>query len=94
VRTLISRSTANPEHQLTVSLEDQTVTDTDGISAHFDIDPFRKYCLLNGLDDIGLTLRHEHELDAFESKHDKAFWFLPENRKHRGAAGQPVAFDL
>jgi len=77
VQTLLSRSTANPEHQLTVSLEDQSVTDIDGFSAHFDIDPFRKFCLLNGLDDIGLTLRHEQELDRFELNHDKDFWFLP-----------------
>ena len=77
VQTLLSRSTANPEHQLTVSLEDQSVTDIDGFSAHFDIDPFRKFCLLNGLDDIGLTLRHEQELDHFELNHDKDFWFLP-----------------
>ena len=77
VQTLLSRSTANPEHQLTVSLEDQSVTDIDGFSAHFDIDPFRKFCLLNGLDDIGLTLRHEQELDRFELNHDKDLWFLP-----------------
>ena len=77
VQTLLSRSTANPEHQLTVSLEDQSVSDIDGFSAHFDIDPFRKFCLLNGLDDIGLTLRHEQELDRFELNHDKNFWFLP-----------------
>src|ERR1700740_3821195 len=77
VQTLLSRSTGNPEHQLIVSLEDQSVTDADGFSAHFDIDPFRKFCLLNGLDDIGLTLRHEQELDRFELKHDKDFWFLP-----------------
>jgi 3-isopropylmalate/(R)-2-methylmalate dehydratase small subunit len=78
VQTLLSRSTANPEHQLTVSLEDQSVTDVDGFSAHFDIDPFRKFCLLNGLDDIGLTLRHEQELDRFELNHDKHLWFLPD----------------
>ncbi|HXM03053.1 MAG TPA: 3-isopropylmalate dehydratase small subunit [Chthoniobacterales bacterium] len=77
VQTLLSRTTADPEHQLTVSLEDQSVTDIDGFSAHFDIDPFRKFCLLNGLDDIGLTLRHEQELDRFELNHDKNSWFLP-----------------
>jgi 3-isopropylmalate/(R)-2-methylmalate dehydratase small subunit len=77
VKALLSRSTANPEHQVTVSLEDQSVTDMDGFSAHFDIDPFRKFCLLNGFDDIGLTLRHEQELDRFELNHDKDFWFLP-----------------
>ena len=36
---------------------------------HFDIDPFRKYCLLNGLDEIGLTLRHADKIRAFEEKH-------------------------
>jgi 3-isopropylmalate/(R)-2-methylmalate dehydratase small subunit len=77
VQTLLSRSTADPDHQLTVSLEDQSVTGIDGFSAHFDIDPFRKFCLLNGLDDIGLTLRHEQELDRFELNHDKNSWFLP-----------------
>jgi 3-isopropylmalate/(R)-2-methylmalate dehydratase small subunit len=77
VKTLLERSTANPEHKITINLEAQTVTDELGFNAHFDIDPFRKYCLLNGLDDIGLTLRHEKELDSFETKHDKDFWSLP-----------------
>jgi 3-isopropylmalate/(R)-2-methylmalate dehydratase small subunit len=77
VQTLIDRTTANPKHKITINLEAQTVTDDQGFHATFEIDPFRKYCLLNGLDDIGLTLRHEAELDAFESKHDKDFWSAP-----------------
>ena len=77
VETLIQRSTANPKHLITINLEAQTVTDDQGFHAHFDIDPFRKYCLLNGLDDIGLTLRHESELDAYESGHDAEFWLKP-----------------
>jgi len=77
VQTLLDRCTKDPEHKLTINLEAQTVTDNQGFNAHFDIDPFRKYCLLNGLDDIGLTLRHESELDAYESKHDKDFWSAP-----------------
>ncbi len=77
VETLIQRSTANPKHLITISLDAQTVTDELGFNAHFDIDPFRKYCLLNGLDDIGLTLRHEADLDNFESQHDKEFWSAP-----------------
>jgi len=77
VSTLIARSTANPAHKITIDLEAQTVTDDAGFSAYFDIDPFRKYCLLNGLDDIGLTLRHEKKLDAFESAHNKEFWSSP-----------------
>jgi len=77
VQELLARCTKNPEHKLTINLEAQTVTDADGFHAHFDIDPFRKYCLLNGLDDIGLTLRHESELDTYESKHNKDFWSAP-----------------
>ena len=77
VETLIQRSTANPQHKLTISLEDQTVTDTEGFHATFDIDPFRKHCLLNGLDDIGLTLLHEDKLNAYESNHQKEFWLSP-----------------
>jgi 3-isopropylmalate/(R)-2-methylmalate dehydratase small subunit len=77
VQTLLARSTANPKHTITINLEAQTVTDDQGFNVHFDIDPFRKYCLLNGLDDIGLTLRHESELDKFESTHNKEFWNSP-----------------
>jgi 3-isopropylmalate/(R)-2-methylmalate dehydratase small subunit len=77
VNTLTHRSAANPNHTITINLEAQTVIDDQGFSAHFDIDPFRKYCLLNGLDDIGLTLRHESELDSYESKHDAEFWLAP-----------------
>jgi 3-isopropylmalate/(R)-2-methylmalate dehydratase small subunit len=77
VQTLLARSTANPNHKITINLEAQTVTDDQGFSAHFDIDPFRKYCLLNGLDDIGLTLRHADALDTFESTHDQEFWSTP-----------------
>ena len=77
VELLTHRSTANPNHTITIDLEAQTITDDQGFSAHFDIDPFRKYCLLNGLDDIGLTLRHESELDTYESKHNAEFWLQP-----------------
>ncbi len=77
VELLTHRSTANPQHKITINLEAQTVTDDQGFSAHFDIDPFRKYCLLNGLDDIGLTLRHASALDAYESTHNAEFWLAP-----------------
>ena len=79
VATLLARSTANPQHQITINLEAQTVTDTDGFHAHFDIDPFRKHCLLNGLDDIGLTLLHADALTAYESKHNAEFWLSPKS---------------
>ena len=74
---LTRRSAADPTHQITINLEEQTVSDDQGFSAHFEIDAFRKYCLLNGLDDIGLTLRHASELDAYESQHDAEFWLKP-----------------
>jgi 3-isopropylmalate/(R)-2-methylmalate dehydratase small subunit len=77
VKTLMDRATANPDHLITINLEQQTVTDEQGFNATFEIDPFRKYCLLNGLDDIGLTLRHEADLDKFEEKHNQDFWSAP-----------------
>jgi 3-isopropylmalate/(R)-2-methylmalate dehydratase small subunit len=74
VAELLENAKSIPGYQLTVSLEDQTVTDSQGFKATFEIDPFRKFCLLEGLDDIGLTLRHEAALDSFETKHDEAGW--------------------
>jgi 3-isopropylmalate/(R)-2-methylmalate dehydratase small subunit len=74
VAQLLNNAKAIPNYQLTVSLEAQTVTDNQGFSAKFGMDPFRKFCLLEGLDDIGLTLRHAAALDAFETKHDQATW--------------------
>lgn len=77
VTALITHCTEDTNNKVTVNLEAQTVTDEHGFSAHFDIDPFRKYCLLNGLDDIGLTLRHVDALNDFEAKHDNEFWSAP-----------------
>ncbi len=74
---LLQRAATIPHYQLTVSLEDQTVTDAECFHATFDIDPFRKFCLVEGLDDIGLTLRHSAELDAYESKHNHDNWLMP-----------------
>ena len=54
-------------YELTVDLEAQQVTDGHGLTATFDIDPFRKENLVQGLDDIGLTMQHESAIDAFES---------------------------
>jgi 3-isopropylmalate/(R)-2-methylmalate dehydratase small subunit len=75
VNELLESARTIPNYQLTVSLEDQTVTDNRGFAASFEIDPFRKFCLLEGLDDIGLTLRHAEALDAFEAKHEEASWW-------------------
>ncbi|MGO9636365.1 MAG: 3-isopropylmalate dehydratase small subunit [Terracidiphilus sp.] len=74
VAELMNNAKTLPNYQLTVSLEEQTVSDGKGFKAKFEIDPFRKFCLLEGLDDIGLTLRHAAELDTFEKKHDQANW--------------------
>ena len=71
---LLRNAETIPGYKLTVSLEDQTVIDDHGFKASFEIDPFRRYCLLEGLDDIGLTLRHADALDQYETEHDKATW--------------------
>ncbi len=74
VAMLLKNAQTIPNYKLTVSLEEQTVTDDRGFKATFDVDPFRKFCLVEGLDDIGLTLRHAAELDKFEAQHDNATW--------------------
>jgi 3-isopropylmalate/(R)-2-methylmalate dehydratase small subunit len=74
VETLLQNAQKISGYQLTVSLEDQTVTDSADFKASFEIDPFRKFCLLEGLDDIGLTLRHAAALDTYETQHDNAGW--------------------
>ena len=59
---------AFPGYQLTVDLERQVVVKPDGEELPFDVQPFRKYCLLNGFDDIALTLRHADKIKAFEAE--------------------------
>ena len=67
---LFSDVSAFPGYTLTIDLERQTVATADrALSLGFDIDPFRKRCLLNGWDDIGLTLQHADEIRAFEARH-------------------------
>ena len=77
VETLMARSTANPQHRITLDLRAQTVRDDLGFLAYFEIDRFRKECLLKGLDDIGLTLRHGADLDRYEQAHDREYWMAP-----------------
>jgi len=74
VAQLLENAKNIPNYRLAVSLEEQTVTDERGFKATFEVDPFRKFCLMEGLDDIGLTLRHELALDDYEAKHDEASW--------------------
>lgn len=66
---LFAQVQANPGYQLVVDLQAQAVTRPDGKVLHFEIDAFRKHCLLNGLDDIGLTLQDGDSIKAFEDKH-------------------------
>jgi 3-isopropylmalate/(R)-2-methylmalate dehydratase small subunit len=69
---LFKRTEQNVGYGVTVDLEQQIVTDDKGLRYSFTIDPFRRECLLKGLDDIGLTLVHDAEIAAFEKKHVRA----------------------
>jgi 3-isopropylmalate/(R)-2-methylmalate dehydratase small subunit len=66
---LFRRAEAAPGYTLTVDLPTQSVRDDQNLNLHFDIDHFRKQVLLEGLDDIGLTLKHAAEISAYESAH-------------------------
>ena len=68
VEGLFKEVVATDGYQLNVDLEAQTVTTPSGELIKFDVDGFRKHCLLNGLDDIGLTLQHTDEIHAYEDK--------------------------
>ena len=65
---LMIRAKEVPGYQLTVDLENSTVSDGQGFSASFDLDEFKRYCLLNGLDDIGITLQEADAITAFEAQ--------------------------
>ena len=67
---LFADAAAFPGYTLTIDLPQQRVGTSDGsLSFDFDVDPFRKECLLNGWDDIGLTLQHADEIRTFEARH-------------------------
>jgi 3-isopropylmalate/(R)-2-methylmalate dehydratase small subunit len=68
VEELFQRTWSNEGYQLTVDLENQVITDNNDLSIPFEVDSFRKYLLLNGLDDIGLTLLHEEKISQFEKQ--------------------------
>jgi 3-isopropylmalate/(R)-2-methylmalate dehydratase small subunit len=68
VQALMKAVLQTPGYQLTVDLGNQTVATPSGISYRFDIDPFRKNCLYQGLDSIGLTLQHEEAIAAYEAR--------------------------
>ena len=66
---MFKEAEATPGYRVAIDLEQQTVTTPGGENFKFDIDPFRKHCILNGLDDIGLTLEHADKIKAFEAGH-------------------------
>jgi 3-isopropylmalate/(R)-2-methylmalate dehydratase small subunit len=68
VESLFQQVTMNENYRLTVDLENQTVSDEAGLHYHFEIDEFRRDCLLKGLDDIGLTLQNEDKIQEYESR--------------------------
>lgn len=69
VRTLMRHAQEEIGYKLTVDLERLTIEDTNGLSIPFAVGEFQRYCLLEGLDDIGLTLRHEHLIEDYEASH-------------------------
>ena len=79
VAELLRRAGEFPKYQVKVDLDQLRVTDERGFSASFTIDDFTRHCLLEGLDDIGLTMQHEREIAAYEARHA-----LPSSAKHLG----------
>ena len=73
---LFRQCEASEGYTLTVDLEAQTVTRPDGVQHRFEVDSFRRHCLLNGLDDIGLTLQEKGAILAFEARHRTAYPWL------------------
>jgi len=69
VETLFLRVRKTPGYRLTVDLEKKKVFSNDGLDWSFEVDEFRRHCLLNGLDEIGLTLEHEDKIRQYEEKH-------------------------
>lgn len=69
VAEIMNRAQEHEGYQLTIDLERQTVEDSQGLSILFVVSEFQRYCLLEGLDDIGLTLRHEDAIRAYEASH-------------------------
>jgi len=66
---LFGRAAAHPGYQLNADLETCTLSDEHGLSLPFEVEEFRRHCLLNGLDDIALTLMHEDKIAAYERAH-------------------------
>jgi len=73
---LMDDATKGANARLTVDLDEQIVTASDGTQFPFEVDAFKKHCLMNGLDDIGLTLEKVSSIDAFESRNQTQFPWL------------------
>ena len=73
VKVLMSDAEKGANSIIEVDLEKQTVASSDGAVFTFDVDPFKKHCLLNGLDDIGLTMEKETDITAYEAKASQLF---------------------
>lgn len=69
VEELFQRTYATPGYELTIDLEACTITDDAGLQLSFEVEPFRRHCLLEGLDDIGITMQHADKIAAFEKEH-------------------------
>ena len=74
VAEITQRALAREGYRLTVSLEELTVKDDAGFQASFQIEAFTRYCLLEGLDDIGLTFRHQPQIEAYEAARKAKSW--------------------
>jgi len=74
VADLIARTQKSRGYKLHVSLLDKTIRDNAGFKASFEIDDFRRTCLLEGLDEIGLTLKHDAEISAYENRTAQRSW--------------------
>lgn len=72
IETLFQQVEAQQGYQLTIDLNEQVVARPDGVKIPFEVDAFRKHCLLNGLDDIGLTLQDAGAIRAYESKRQQS----------------------
>jgi len=73
VQELFERSSNRKNYQVTIDLEEQIVRDSEGLSCPFEVDPYRRHCLLHGLDDIAITLEHEAKIAAYEARQDALF---------------------
>jgi 3-isopropylmalate/(R)-2-methylmalate dehydratase small subunit len=68
VEVIVEKAKTTDNYTLTIDLLNTTVTDNHGLSAQFELDEFRRFCLLGGLDDIGLTLQNEQKITQYEQK--------------------------